>query len=985
MARLEVEIVANTQGADRVVRSLKQIREASGKTGTSLAGVTKQAQTQNTTLTATSATLTGTANAYNGLTVAATRQGVALQTNIAANTKLTTSLQTSAAATTRQAGSTKFLTATLAKLGAVATTTGTALSRLAASGGAAALNLLRQSAASATKAITILNAALTGVVALAGGVAAAFALGIGSGVKSAVELEKTFSRIEGLVGIAADEVEAFKAPLLEIGRATAKGPNELAEALFFVTSAGFEGQEALDILAASAKAAAAGLGETKTVADAVTSAVNAYGVENLKASEATDILVATVREGKAEADSIAGALGQILPAASELGVEFNELGGTIAALTRIGLGADQGATALGATLAAIQKPGNDAEAALEGVRLSGAKLRDVVANQGLLPALQLLQERFEGNDEALTRVFPNIRALRAVLPLVGRNAGDVAGIFQNVKESVSSTDAAFQAYTKTTAFSLAEANVALQISLQKIGEDLLPVVAKAFVTLAESVEGTIKVFETLGEIVAKVLNGADDPYDRAIERQAELKQALADLEFGPQFLAGIDEFGNAIFERGTELSEFDKVTKAAVNRFTGLADIDLSGLNYDEQVEAIRAALNAQSELVESLEKEDLQRQRLAAATREQNDALEETVETATKGGTASALIDQDRLDEGKESLAELRGEVALLSADLTNLGELGQAGTGLAEDAAIADEIFGSLQGQVSITKDEVLKLVQAKRDLEGSIAAVNQRFQEQDAAVETVEEIRRSIERTTELIAAAGEGEVSLFQTEALQQAREIFQALPADTELTVEAIQSLILAEQALNDQLDETQEKFRNSNDVIEQFSIQAARNIQTAFADFLFDPFSDGLDGMVFKFAESLKKIAAEILANQILTQFFKSIQGFGGPLGGFASSALDVLGGNQFGGNVFAGQPGIINENLSARGEVFVPSTDGRIVTKQQAREAVGGGNQEPPQVNITNVSDPADAVAALNTNAGQQAILNTIQQNPSAIKRALT
>ena len=108
------------------------------------------------------------------------------------------------------------------------------------------------------------------------------------------------------------------------------------------TSAGFEGKEALDVLEASAKAAAAGLGETKQVADAVTSAVNAYGIENLSAARSTDILVATVREGKAEADSIAGALGQVLPAASELGVEFAELGGTIAALTRIGLGADQG-------------------------------------------------------------------------------------------------------------------------------------------------------------------------------------------------------------------------------------------------------------------------------------------------------------------------------------------------------------------------------------------------------------------------------------------------------------------------------------------------------------------------------------------------------------------------------------------------------------------------------------------------------------------
>ena len=155
---------------------------------------------------------------------------------------------------------------------------------------------------------------------------------------ASVRMSSTFgaslAKIVGLVGIAREQVDGWREDILKLGGATGKAPQELADALFFVTSAGIRGDEALKVLAASARASAAGLGETKVVADAVTSAVNAYGVSNLSAAKATDILVATVREGKAEADSIAQSVGRILPIASELAVGFDQVGASVAAMTR---------------------------------------------------------------------------------------------------------------------------------------------------------------------------------------------------------------------------------------------------------------------------------------------------------------------------------------------------------------------------------------------------------------------------------------------------------------------------------------------------------------------------------------------------------------------------------------------------------------------------------------------------------------------------
>ena len=52
-----------------------------------------------------------------------------------------------------------------------------------------------------------------------------------------------------------------------------------------------------------------------------------------------------------------------------------------------------------------------------------------------------------------------------------------------------------------------------------------------------------------------------------------------------------------------------------------------------------------------------------------------------------------------------------------------------------------------------------------------------------------------------------------------------------------------------------------------FAEQAAKNMQDAFAEFLFDPFKDGLGGMLEGFAQTLRKMAAELVAAKLFEKF----------------------------------------------------------------------------------------------------------------------
>ena len=303
---------------------------------------------------------------------------------------------------------------------------------------------------------------------------AVIALGAAIGAtKLAATFDREMSRIVGLTGTAREEVDGMRTDLLALATALGKSPQELAEALFFISSSGLQGAAAMEALEASAKASAAGLGETKIIADAVTSAINSYGAEALDAGKATGILVAAVREGKAEAEDIAGAMGRVLPIAAELGVSFDQVAATVAALTRGGLSADEVVTSLRATLTALLKPTAQSADALAAVGLSAADLRRQIREEGLLATLTSLRKAFGDNDEALAAAFGNVRALIGIMGLTGESAAEVERIFASLANTTEQDlNEAFEVAAETAEFQLDRAMAGVNASMIAFGTAL---------------------------------------------------------------------------------------------------------------------------------------------------------------------------------------------------------------------------------------------------------------------------------------------------------------------------------------------------------------------------------------------------------------------------------------------------------------------------------------------------------------------------------
>lgn len=296
--------------------------------------------------------------------------------------------------------------------------------------------------------------------------------------KSTLDFQAANVKTVALTDTTAKEMAGLSGEMLNLGAVTGKTAKEIGEGYYFIASSGAKGADGLKVLEASSKAAAAGLGETKVVADAVTSTLNAYQLSGDQATRVTDVLVAAVREGKGEASDFAGSLGRVLPIAAASGVSIEQVAASMATMTRTGLSADESATALRGTLAELERPGTAAQKALAGVGLTADDLRQSIRERGLLATLQELMQRTNGNVETLGVIIPNIRALTGVLSTAGAQAETYSATLQAMQEAHGSTQKAFEETGDSAEFQMARVKAAMEAAAAASTKDLLPSVTQ---------------------------------------------------------------------------------------------------------------------------------------------------------------------------------------------------------------------------------------------------------------------------------------------------------------------------------------------------------------------------------------------------------------------------------------------------------------------------------------------------------------------------
>lgn len=312
--------------------------------------------------------------------------------------------------------------------------------------------------------------------------------------KFAIDFDRNMRNVNSIAQLPERQFQKLKQSVLDLAGPTAQSPNTLAEGLYDLVSSGFNASEAIQILHKSALAASAGLTTTEVSTKAVAAALNAYHLPASRAGAVSDTLFETVNRGVLTFDQLATTIGDALPFASQLGVNLNEVGAAISTMTKQGLSSAEAVTRLKNVFIAFIKPSKGMQEVLDKMGISGEEL---LHKKGFQGAMEALRAHTNGTNEAVAKLFPNIRGMGGVLALTGKSAKSAGEDLKAFQSTTGATAKVLKEQEKSFGFQMQRAWASLQAVLIEIGSQVLPIVIPPFLSLLGIIRDVVHGFSAL--------------------------------------------------------------------------------------------------------------------------------------------------------------------------------------------------------------------------------------------------------------------------------------------------------------------------------------------------------------------------------------------------------------------------------------------------------------------------------------------------------
>lgn len=483
----------------------------------------------------------------------------------------------------------------------------------------------------------------------------------------------------------------------------------------------------------------------------------------------------------------------------------------------------------------------------------------------------------------------------------------------------------------------------------KAARDLAGAIITTFSAASKVMRETVSVARWVGEEIAAAVHGAATDDIVRLERQLENLQTARGRNFASQLVDGWTD---------AELDKAIATTKAKIDAYYKWQD-DRSKKSRQQRDTGGAGAASAESG-APAIDLPSKEFEKLAAKLREQVALYGQVGEAAKiryqiesgalkdlKPGEAEQLI---RLAEQYDARVKVvkalqEQEQAAKQLQVAYDGRLEQ----YARELALSGQITELERLRYDITRGALVGInAEQQKRLEGlakEVDALKERKALEQALKGVVESLRTEqeaaldnyIEKMNTLNAALREGVISQdAYAEAVRRAKK----------------------------ELDDMADSAKGAAEDMSVYMEQAARNMQSALADFLFDPFDEGLEGMLKNFGRILQRMAAEIAAAKIfeaIGSWGSANTGSGGWMGAIASFASAFAGAKDGGGLIPSGQWGIVGE----RGPEIVQGP-AHVTSRMDTAKALGGTRISVGQMVFPNVRNAAEATQAAGAAARQ-------------------
>jgi len=296
---------------------------------------------------------------------------------------------------------------------------------------------------------------------------AAAGVAIAVGVKKAIEFETSMAKVNSMLNLNSVELQALGNQVEDLSTKYGKSANKIADALFDVSSAGFKGAEAMNVLNASLELSLAGFSDVKTTNEAVVRSIKAFNLQSSQASKVSKILFAAMKTGLVSMQELASVWPKVAASANAANVPIEEAAAAFSKLTDV-FKAAEAATLVDRFFNKIATGGKKVQF-----------LRNALGRGGLGAAISELKAATAGDPLSLKNLGFADNELKAAIQLMS----GFEDRLKAVKDAQNDLQGAAKAAGQTTEVRLKRTIEELNKQLRELGNSVIPILNKVLKAL----------------------------------------------------------------------------------------------------------------------------------------------------------------------------------------------------------------------------------------------------------------------------------------------------------------------------------------------------------------------------------------------------------------------------------------------------------------------------------------------------------------------
>ncbi|MBE2912722.1 phage tail tape measure protein [Anoxybacillus flavithermus] len=335
-------------------------------------------------------------------------------------------------------------------------------------------------------------------IAASFGVASAAISGaLGVSVKKSMDFEAQLSRVGAIAGATPNELEKLKQAALDLGSSTSKSATEVAQGMEIMGAMGYNTNQILAAMPGIIAAAEASGEDMALVADTVSSALNAFGLEAGEASRVADVLAQAANDSAAGVQDMQYTFKYAAPIAKTLGISLEELAAATEIMANNGIRGEQAGTTLRGALIRLSDPPKEAREALAELGIQ------VTDSQGrMLPFGDIIGQLSEKTKNmsnaqklaALSTIF-GTEAASGMLTVIEAGPQKLDSLTKSLQNSSGASKEAAEKMKNNLKGALEELGGAIETAQISIGDALAPAIR----VVAKAIQGLFNAFNNLPE------------------------------------------------------------------------------------------------------------------------------------------------------------------------------------------------------------------------------------------------------------------------------------------------------------------------------------------------------------------------------------------------------------------------------------------------------------------------------------------------------